>query len=81
MQLKAVYNHGHTVDLLSKIQLETSGRFQVIFETMLLTPAEVRASFINRAVKGKRKKKKGRQNKPESNFLLVRIGHRRDGSD
>lgn len=28
-QLRAVYNHSHTVDLLSKIQLETSGRFQV----------------------------------------------------
>lgn len=51
-QLRAVYNHGHTVDLLSKIQLETSGAFQRLFEAMLLTEPELRAHYIHRAVKG-----------------------------
>lgn len=70
-QLRAVYNHSHTMDLLSKIQLETSGacamggcagslaltftragRFQEVFENMLLTDPEYRAHCVHRAVKG-----------------------------
>jgi annexin A7/11 len=51
-EVRNVYNHSHTVDLLSKIQLETSGRFQTVLEAMLVTETELRAIHIHKAVAG-----------------------------
>ncbi len=51
-KLRIIYDQSHTMDLLSKIQLETSGRFQTIFEALLVTEPELRALHINKAVKG-----------------------------
>lgn len=52
LQLKSVYNYQNKLDLLSKIQLETSGRFQRLFEAMILDNAEVRANYVKKAVDG-----------------------------
>jgi hypothetical protein len=47
-----VYDHAHNLDLLSKIQLETSGRFQKVLSAMICKENELRARYVHKAVSG-----------------------------